>query len=114
MNTIYEQTLLLDFYGELLTERQREICRMHLQEDWSLGEIAGELGISPQGASDAVRRSMAIVKDMEEKLHMVEAFVNLLDKVEGLERLMQEGAGKDEMMNQLALIKNGIPIQKTI
>ena len=65
MDKIYEQTLLFDFYGELLTEKQREICRMHLQEDLSLGEIGQELGISRQAAHDNLTRTEALLKNME-------------------------------------------------
>ena len=65
MDKRYEQTLLLDYYGELLTEKQRAICQMYLLEDWSLGEISEELNISRQGVSDALHRGLELLEKME-------------------------------------------------
>ena len=56
MDKIYERTMLFDFYGELLTEHQRSIYEDALYNDLSLGEIAGERGISRQGVHDLIRR----------------------------------------------------------
>jgi predicted DNA-binding protein YlxM (UPF0122 family) len=50
---------LLDVYGALLTEHQREACRLHLDEDWSFAELAESLGCSRSGAHDLVRRGLA-------------------------------------------------------
>ena len=77
MDTIYEKTLLFDFYGELLTEKQREICRMYWQEDWSLSEISEALQISRQGVSDALRRSLRLLQQSEQKLRICERFLSL-------------------------------------
>ena len=55
MNEILEQALLYDFYGELLTEHQKEIYEQFVLEDLSLGEIAKEAGISRQGVHDLIR-----------------------------------------------------------
>ena len=54
MNEILEQALLFDFYGELLTDHQKEIYGQFIQEDLSLGEIAREAGISRQGVHDLI------------------------------------------------------------
>ncbi|MDO5490868.1 MAG: sigma factor-like helix-turn-helix DNA-binding protein, partial [Bacillota bacterium] len=51
---ITRTSLLCDFYGELLTERQRQITELYVQENLTLGEIAGELGISRQAVHDAL------------------------------------------------------------
>lgn len=63
--------MLLDFYGLLLTERQRDILSLHVQEDLSYGEIAQELGISRQGAADAVRKAGEQLAEYEKKLGML-------------------------------------------
>ncbi len=62
-----EMTLLLDFYGDLLTERQRLCLDMRYNQDLSLGEIAQELGVSRQGVSDNLSRGELRMRNMEEK-----------------------------------------------
>ena len=66
--------LLLDFYGQLLTERTREILELRYQEDMSLAEIAEDLGISRQAAHDAIHRGVSSLSDYEAKLKLVERF----------------------------------------
>ncbi|MCR5274844.1 MAG: hypothetical protein K6E26_05735 [Clostridiales bacterium] len=66
--------MLLDFYGQLLTERTREILELRFQEDMSLAEIAEDLGISRQAAHDAIHRGTDSLKEYEEKLRLVERF----------------------------------------
>ena len=79
-----EQTYLYDFYGELLNEHQRRIYEDFVFNDLSLGEIAGEEGISRQGVHDLIKRCEHILDDYETKLHLVERFVSLKEKVEAI------------------------------
>ena len=62
-----EMTLLLDYYGELLTEKQKTCFDLHYNQDLSLGEIAEEAGISRQGVHDSLARAEAALLAMEEK-----------------------------------------------
>ena len=62
-----EMTLLFDYYGDLLTERQRACLDMRYNQDLSLGEIAQELGVSRQGVHDNLSRAEALLRNMEEK-----------------------------------------------
>lgn len=64
-------SLLLDFYGALLTKRQRECLVLHHEDDMSLGEIAEELGISRQAVHDNMQRAMQLLEGYENTLHMV-------------------------------------------
>ena len=57
MEEILKQTLLYDFYGELLTEHQKQVYEDVILNDYSLSEVAASLGISRQGVHDMVRRS---------------------------------------------------------
>lgn len=59
---------LLDVYGALLTEHQREACRLHLDEDWSFAELATELGVSRSAAHDLVRRALIQLEHYESRL----------------------------------------------
>ncbi len=62
-----QMTLLYDYYGELLTERQRMCFDLRFNQDLSLGEIAQELGVSRQGVHDNIARAEALLQNMEEK-----------------------------------------------
>ena len=62
-----EWTLLFDYYGDLLTERQQNCFDQYYNQDLSLGEIAEEAGISRQGVYDTIARAKASLKTMEDK-----------------------------------------------
>ena len=64
-------SLLLDFYGPLLTDKQRMSLQLHHEDDMTLGEIAEELGVSRQAVHDNLQRARHILNDYESKLHLV-------------------------------------------
>ena len=64
-------SLLLDFYGPLLTDKQRMSLQLHHEDDMSLGEIAEELGVSRQAVHVNLQRARHILNDYESKLHLV-------------------------------------------
>ena len=68
------RTMLFDFYGELLTAKQREYFDLHYNSDLSLAEIAESSGISRQGVWDIIRRAEAILRETEEKTGLVARF----------------------------------------
>ncbi len=65
--------LLLDVYGSLLTEKQRDFLYYYYNEDLSLAEIAENSGISRQGVRDAIKRAEVQLTDLEEKLGMLKS-----------------------------------------
>ena len=67
-------SMLLDFYGELLTAKQREYFDLHYNEDYSLGEIAEMTGISRQGVWDIIKRAEETLRKTEEKTGLVRRF----------------------------------------
>lgn len=67
--------LLFDYYGEMLTERQRICLDMRYNQDMSLAEIADELGVSRQGVHDNITRAEAHLEKMEEKTGCVRRFL---------------------------------------
>lgn len=95
VDKILEQALLFDFYGELLTARQREIYEKLVVEDLSLSEIAQEAGISRQGVHDLIRRCNQTLRGYEEKLHLVERFLAVREKAERIGRLLDDYHGED-------------------
>ncbi|MCL2812878.1 MAG: hypothetical protein FWD25_13450 [Clostridia bacterium] len=70
---------LLDFYGPLLTGRQREMLRLYCEEDLSLAEIAGQEGVSRQAVHDAVRRGDAQLRAYEDQLGLLRRYRRLYD-----------------------------------
>lgn len=81
MEKIAEQVFLYDFYGELLTEHQKQVYEDVVLNDLSLSEIAQNLGISRQGVHDLVKRCDKILKGYEEKLHLVERFMKCKEQI---------------------------------
>ena len=96
MDKIYEQAMLFDFYGELLTEHQRSVYADAVYRDLSLREIAEERGISRQGVHDMIRRCDRILQEYESKLHLVERFARAKKVVEEIGRLTEDMAGMGE------------------
>ncbi|HOJ11084.1 MAG TPA: YlxM family DNA-binding protein [Clostridiales bacterium] len=90
MEKIYEIGLLLDYYGQLLTKRQYEILDLYYNNDYSLGEISEELGISRQGVYDNLRRGMALLNKYESSLGLLERRFKQKDKVKFLLELVEE------------------------
>lgn len=71
--TVY-RTMLFDFYGELLTAKQREYFDLHYNEDYSLSEIAEMTGISRQGVWDIIKRAEESLRGTEEKTGLIGRF----------------------------------------
>ena len=110
MERIVEQALLYDFYGELLTEHQKQIYEDFILNDLSLSEIAEERGISRQGVHDLVKRCNKILKDYEEKLHLVEKFLVIRTKVNQIHELVhaKDAVEQEELFGRLEEISNEI------
>ena len=73
-NQTYRMTMLFDFYGELLTERQKEFFDLYYNEDLSLAEIAEHAGISRQGVRDVIVRAEAAMQEVEDKTGIIKRF----------------------------------------
>ena len=73
-NQTYRMTMLFDFYGELLTQRQKEFFDLYYNEDLSLAEIAENAGISRQGVRDVIVRAEAAMQEVEDKTGIITRF----------------------------------------
>ena len=83
-NQTYRMTMLYDFYGELLTERQKEFFDLDYNEDLSLSEIAENNGISRQGVRDVIVRAEGIMQEIEDKTGLIRRFLAMqgdLDRI---------------------------------
>lgn len=109
MERIVEQGLLYDFYGELLTDHQKQIYKDAVFEDLSLGEIAKEYGISRQGVHDLIRRCDNTLQEYEEKLHLIQKFMTIRNKIGEINELMEnEELSRQELIGEIRQISDGI------
>ena len=90
------RSMLLDFYGELLTEKQRECFDLHYNEDLSLSEIAEQLGISRQGVWDNIRRAESAMQEIESKTGIIGRMEENRKTLEKLKEQVKELLGLTE------------------
>lgn len=89
--------LLFDFYGQLLTERQRKSIALYYENDLSLKEIAEIFGVSRQAVYDSIKRAEKLLHDYEEKLGLVHRFLRqrkkLVEALKLLDSFCLQGTG---------------------
>ena len=85
-----EISYLLDFYGDVLTDKQREAMEEYYNADLSLAEIAEGLGITRQGVRDAVKRGEATLVELEEKIGAAGRYRALADQLDQMEHLLRD------------------------
>lgn len=89
-NQTYRMTMLFDFYGEILTQRQKEFFDLYYNEDLSLGEIAENCGISRQGVRDVIMRAEAAMQEIEDKTGLIRRFMQMQPKIAAIEEAAQQ------------------------
>ncbi len=85
-----EISLLLDFYGDILTEKQRDVVELYYNEDLSLAEIAENEGITRQGVRDSIKRAEFQMLELEEKLGLAKKFRAISEGLESIRSAAQE------------------------
>lgn len=80
--------LLYDFYGQMLTSKQRQAIEWYFGHDLSLSEIAEELEISRQAVHDLLKRSQQALENCEAKLGLVKRFSEQQDRIRELKQLL--------------------------
>lgn len=83
-------SVLLDFYGEILTQRQRDMLDMYYNNDLSLAEIADNFSISRQGVRSVLKKGETILTEMEEKLSLASRFSTVQEKSEAIASRLSE------------------------
>lgn len=89
-NKPFEMCLLFDFYGDILTDKQKELFDLYYNEDLSLAEIAEHAGITRQGVRDGIVRAEHILRDTEKKLGLVKRYGNVENHIERLAADIQQ------------------------
>ena len=108
MEKIVEQGLLYDFYGELLTDHQKQIYEAAVYDDMSLTEIADEHGISKQGVHDLIKRCTRTLQEYEDKLHMIRRFAAIKTRAEELKKVSEKSTDLTDLKDKTISISNSI------
>ena len=101
---------LLDFYGELLSDRKHSVMEMYYNEDLSLAEIANEIGISRQGVRDIIKKCEEELFFYEEKLGLFNRFKNIEPCVSELKKMSESQALSTELQSKIDEILQAVKI----
>lgn len=97
---------LLDFYGEVLTERKKEVLDMYYNEDLSLSEIAEQIGISRQGVRELIKKAEEELYFLEEKLGLAKRMSALRHRTENMLRIAENEQISRELRAEMEEIAN--------
>lgn len=100
LEKIYKQTMLFDFYGELLTEHQKQVYEDAVYNDLSLSEIAETYGISRQGVHDLIKRCDKLLQGYEDKLHLIERFGKAKETVRLIQTMTEISGEEAEVLRK--------------
>lgn len=93
-----QMNALFDFYGALLTEKQKEYMHLYYGDDYSLGEIADEFNVSRQAIYDNIKRTEKILVEYENKLNLYKKFSETTEIINQLEKYTTDHYPKDESL----------------
>lgn len=86
----YSMTMLYDFYGNLLTDKQKDLFDLYFNEDLTLSEISANVGISRQGVRDGLVRAEKLLRDTEDKLGLVGRYSSLQYNIDTMNAAISE------------------------
>jgi len=90
MDKVIKMTLMFDFYGPLLTEKQQKFVDLYYGDDYSLGEIAENFGVSRQAVHDTLKRAESVLANYENKLGLIEKFILQRNKLAEAASLLEK------------------------
>ncbi len=93
---------LLDFYGEVLSERKQSVLSLYYNEDLSLAEIAEEIGISRQGVRDLIKKAEEELLFLEEKLGLEKKFNEALAQSDRIFKILRDENASPELISQMS------------
>ena len=96
-----KKAYLLDFYGDVLTERKKEVLDMYYNEDLSLAEIAEQIGISRQGVRDLIKKAEEEIFFLEEKLGLAQKMSALKIHSDNMLRIAENGGLSSEIQKEI-------------
>jgi hypothetical protein len=114
LDKVYEITLLYDFYGELLTNKQKSVIELYYLNDLSLYEIAEQYSITRQAVLDMLKRTEKLLKQYEDKLHLTQIYLERKKKLSETDKGFDELIAKygerlgDDFSNDLNKLKKSV------
>ena len=99
---------LFDIYESLFTEHQVQIFQSYYQDDLSLKEIAEDFNISRNAVHDLLKRVEVMLEDYEAKLHLVERFLAIKEKVQKLNDLLEKEDSENRLVQDIRQIADEI------
>lgn len=109
VDKITEASLLYDFYGQLLTEKQQRVMELYHEENFSLSEIATEFGITRAAVYDALKKAERALNQYEIKLGLVNKFIasnQAFDSIETkLDNIIKDNENQTILVKQLREVK---------
>lgn len=110
LEEIVLQSILYDFYGELLSDHKKQIFEDYVLNDLSLSEIATEQGISRQGVYDIVKRCTMELKEYEAKLSLMHKFQTIKEKVGIIKEIVTDvtNTGDTTQISNIATLADDI------
>ena len=85
-----EISYLLDFYGDVLTQKQRDVMEQYYNDDFSLAEIAANFGITRQGVRDSIKRGESILLELEQKVGFAARYKAVQESLARVEELVKD------------------------
>ena len=114
MNKDLRISILLDYYKEMLTDRQADAIDLYYNQDLSLTEISQHLNVSRQGVRDFIKRGEKVLYDIEKKLKLAEKYKIIKNQIDNihynLDVIKEKDVGKKELEKELNAIKKNIEI----
>lgn len=114
MNAMMEKKVslswLLAFYGQMLTENQREMSRLHWEEDLSLAEIAQQFSVSRQSVHDTINRTEKQLDGLEEKLGLLQRFRTVEEGLRSCDALLSQVEATADTRHHLAAARRWIAL----
>ena len=100
--------ILLDFYGGMLTEKQRDAIDLYYNQDLSLSEIAEHEGITRQGVRDSIKRGEAILFELEEKLKVFDNYIETQKTIQNIKYVLDRISNENKTFNYSVAITDNI------
>lgn len=97
------KALLYDFYGELLTDKQKDYFESHVCDDLTVSEIAEERQVSRQAVHDLLKRTFKLLQDYEERLHLVDRFMKIKEQIVEIDKIAKDSGvvGVSELTSKI-------------